>query len=61
MEARRKIVSRRIGTSLSKAIVPMASTMLPAAPADQRDEAGQPATFDVAAHDVVHPRQPRQR
>ena len=33
--------------------------MLLAAPADERDEARQPAAVHVAAHGVVHPREPR--
>jgi hypothetical protein len=35
--------------------------MFLAAPADERDEAGQPAALDVAAHDLVHAFETRRR
>lgn len=60
VDARRKIVSRRIGAPLPKASADRIDMLL-AAPADERDEAGQPAALDVTAHDLVHALEPRRR
>ena len=59
VEASRKIVSRRTGTLLSKAMVPIVSSVLSPALVDERDEPGDLAAVDVASQGGVHSRQPR--
>ena len=58
-EAMRKIVSRRIGSPLSNAVVPMTSTWISPRRLSQVTRPGSVLALDMAGHDLVHALEPR--